>query len=403
GAAAAYYLAKAGCPVTLIDRGRVGGAASHGNCGYVCPSHVLPLAVPGAITATLKTLFAANSPLKIRPAAVLGNLGWFLGFARRCNQRDMLNAAVGIHALLSSSRSLFDSLIRDENFDCEWDPVGLLFVFASQSGYDHYADTNALIREHFGVAAKRLGAAELLAAEPALKPGAAAGAWLYENDAQLRPDRLMTGLRGALDRLGVTIHENREFTGFAFAGRSVTAVHTDQGDLPCSAAVVATGAWTPLFAEQLGAKIPIVPGKGYSVTMPRPRVCPTRPMIFEEHRVAVSPFRTGLRVGSTMEFAGYDDTLDRSRLQLLHDAAAFYLREPRTEPIQEEWWGWRPMVYDGNPVIDAAPRAGNVIIAAGHGMLGLSSATGTGKLVAELVTGTPPHIDPGAYSLARFV
>src|SRR5439155_25346727 len=133
-----------------------------------------------------------------------------------------------------------------------------------------------------------------------------------------------------------------------------------------------------------------------------PKLCPKLPMIFEEHRVAISPFQSGYRIGSTMEFAGYDDSLNRRRLQLLKDGAAFYLKEPFAEPVQEEWWGWRPMTYDGKPVIDFSPKCGNVLIAAGHGMLGLSMATGTGKLVAELLSGTATHVDPSHYSLKRF-
>jgi D-amino-acid dehydrogenase len=165
---------------------------------------------------------------------------------------------------------------------------------------------------------------------------------------------------------------------------------------------VAAGAWTPLLNEPLGYRVPIIPGKGYSVTMPRPAVCPTYPLIFEEHRVAVSPFRSGYRIGSTMEFAGYDATLNRSRLSLLYDGAKLYLRDSVCDPVQEEWWGWRPMVYDGKPVIDRSPALGNVVIAAGHGMLGLSMATGTGKLVAELLGNEKPHVDVGHYEISRF-
>jgi D-amino-acid dehydrogenase len=130
-------------------------------------------------------------------------------------------------------------------------------------------------------------------------------------------------------------------------------------------------------------------------------VCPTHPLIFEEHRVAVTPFRSGYRIGSTMEFAGYDATLNRSRLSILTEGAKAYLREPLAEPVQEEWWGWRPMTADGLPVIDRAPAARNVLIAAGHNMLGLSMATATGKLVAELLGGEKPHVDPGPYRLRR--
>jgi D-amino-acid dehydrogenase len=153
---------------------------------------------------------------------------------------------------------------------------------------------------------------------------------------------------------------------------------------------------------ELGCRVPIQPGKGYSLTMPRPAVCPTYPLIFEEHRVAVTPFASGYRLGSTMEFAGYDDTLDRSRLGLLTDAAKLYLKDPFAEPVQEEWWGWRPMTSDSVPVIDRAPAASNVLIAAGHNMLGLSMAPATGKLVAEMLSGGATHIDPAPYSLKRF-
>jgi D-amino-acid dehydrogenase len=402
GTACAYYLAKAGKRVTLLDRGRVGGGCSHGNCGYVCPSHVLPLAAPGAVGATLRTLLRRNSPLKVRPGFLLANLGWFLRFARRCNERDMLDAASGIQALLNSSRALYDELLSAEGIDCEWDTHGLLFVFQSRAAFDHFADVDRILRERFALPAERYDADALVRLEPALKPGAAAGGYLYRSDAQLRPDRLMSEWRKVLDRLGVEVREGCELTGFVRDGGSSVAARTTQGDIAASAFVVAAGAWTPLLNDQLGCRVPIVPGKGYSVTMPRPAVCPTYPMIFEEHRVAVSPFRSGFRVGSTMEFAGYDATLNRDRLRLLRDGAAVYLRDPGGESVEEEWWGWRPMVFDGKPVIDRSPAMRNVLIAAGHGMLGLSMATGTGKLVAEMVAGQKPHVDTGHYALNRF-
>jgi D-amino-acid dehydrogenase len=125
-------------------------------------------------------------------------------------------------------------------------------------------------------------------------------------------------------------------------------------------------------------------------------------MIFEEHRVAVTPFQSGLRLGSTMEFAGYDETLNRNRLRLLTDAAALYLNYPLTGSPVEEWWGWRPMTPDSLPLIGPSPALSNVHLAAGHNMLGLSMAPGTGKLVAELVTESRPHLDPAPYRATRF-
>lgn len=400
GACCAYFLAKTGRTVTILDRGRFGAGCSHANCGYVCPSHVLPFAAPGAIWSTLKTLFQRNSPLKVRPGVVLRNPGWFLGFARRCNRRDMLASGHAIQALLNSSRSLFTELIAAERIECEWESKGLLFVFKSPQSFEHYAHTDELLRREFAMPARRFDSAALAALEPALRPGLAGG-YLYESDAHLRSDRLMSELKRVLISLGVEIRENCAALDFANANGHATAVRTSSGEIPGDAFVLATGAWTPLLNKELGCRIPIQPGKGYSITMPRPASCPTYPLIFEEHRVAATPFGSGFRLGSTMEFAGYDDSLNRSRLSILTDAAKLYLTEPLVEPVEEEWWGWRPMTYDGVPIIDRTPVARNLIIAAGHNMLGLSMAPATGKLVAEMLGETKTHIDPGPYSLRR--
>lgn len=400
GACSAYYLARAGFRVRLLDRGRVGAACSHANCGYVCPSHVLPLAAPGAVWSTLKTLLQRNSPLKVRPGVVLRNLGWFLGFARRCNYRDMLSAGHAIQALLNSSRMLFEELIREEKLDCEWETKGLLFVFQTRNAFEHYAHTDELLRREFAMPAKRFDSDALAVLEPALKPGLAGG-YLYESDGHLRPDRLMSELHRVLLERGVEVREGCEVLGFVRENGKSRAVRTPGGDIEADQFVIATGAWTPLLNRELGGRVPIQPGKGYSITMPRPALCPMYPLIFEEHRVAVTPFASGYRLGSTMEFAGYDDTMNRSRLSILTDAAKLYLKEPLAEPVQEEWWGWRPMTSDGLPVIDHSPAMNNVLIAAGHNMLGLSMATATGKLVSELLGAGPPHIDPAPYALRR--
>jgi D-amino-acid dehydrogenase len=401
GAACAYHLAKAGRAVTIVDRAGFGEGCSHANCGYVSPSHVLPLAVPGALWSTFKTMLSRNSPVKVRPGTVLLNPGWFLGFARRCTERHMLAAGAAIRGLLGSSRRLYDDLLRDERIECEWESKGLLFVFRTAAAMDHYAETDQLLRDRFDTPARRLDGSQLAAMEPSLKPGLA-GAWLYEGDAHLRPDRLMTEFRRVFAGLGVEIRENCPVTGFLHCDGRAAGVRTAAGDMLADDVVVATGAWTPKLAKQLGCKVPIQPGKGYSVTFPRPAGGPTYPMIFEEDRVAVTPFQSGFRVGSTMEFAGYDDRMNRDRLALLTSAADRYLQTPPSGPPTEEWWGWRPMTPDGVPVIGPSPAMPNVWMAAGHNMLGLSMAPATGKLVAEMVTGTKPHLDPAPYAVTRF-
>ncbi|MBY0456060.1 MAG: FAD-binding oxidoreductase, partial [Gemmataceae bacterium] len=284
--------------------------------------------------------------------------------------------------------------------DCEWETKGLLFVFRTPKHFEHYAHTDEFLRREFAMPARRLDSHALAALEPALQPGLAGG-YLYESDAHLRPDRLMSELRRVLVSLGVDIHEECEARFFAKANGLATVLRTTARDLVADHFVIATGAWTPKLNAELGCQVPIQPGKGYSLTTPRPAVCPTYPIIFEEHRVAVTPFASGYRLGSTMEFAGYDETMNRSRLAILTEAAKLYLKDPLAEPVQEEWWGWRPMTPDSVPVIGFAPAARNVLIAAGHNMLGLSMAPGTGKLVDELIAGGKTHLDPTPYRVGR--
>ena len=400
GAACAYYLRKAGRAVTLIEQRAFGSGCSHGNCGYVCPSHVLPLAGPGALWGTLKTLFARNSPLLVRWRLDPAMWRWFWQFTRKCNQRDMLHAGHAIQALLTSSRTLYDELVAATLTDIEWEALGLLIVFQSQRGMDHYTETDRLLRREFNMGATRYDGPALLALEPSLKTGIA-GAWHYQTDGHLRPDKLMRAWRRVLAAQGVEIREQCELRDLVVEGRLARRLVTNHGDLPADQVVVATGAWTPLLQRLLRAPIAIQPGKGYSLTMPRPTVCPKYSMIFDEHRVAVTPLASTYRIGSTMEFAGYDRSLNPNRLQLLRDGAALYLREPHAEPVLESWMGWRPMTPDSLPLIGRTPAIENLFIAAGHGMLGVSMSPGTGRLVTELVSGATPHIDPTPYAVGR--
>jgi D-amino-acid dehydrogenase len=401
GAASAHFLLESGWNVTIIDRGRFAGGCSHGNCGLVCPSHVLPLAEPGAVGKALRAMFQQSSPFYIKPRFDLDLWAWLWSFARRCNVDCMMESGRAIRALLHSSMSLYRELIGRNGLECEWEMRGLLFAYRDRAQFEAYAPTNELLSRTFAEPAIRYAGDELPGVEPALK-GGLAGGWYYRSDAHLRPDKLMASWRKLLEARGAVIHENCELRRFVREGGRAAAVETSLGPIPADAFVIATGAMTPMLSGRLGCRIPIQPGKGYSITMPRPAVCPAIPLIFPETRVAVTPMRSGYRLGSMMEFAGYDQSIKPGRIELLKRGAEPYLREPWAHPIKEQWFGWRPMTPDGRPIIDRSPALSNVVIAAGHNMLGLSMAPATGKLVAEMLGGSPPHIDPSPYSAARF-
>lgn len=401
GAMSAWNLSQAGCDVTIVERDQFGAACSHGNCGYVSPSHILPLTRPGQVKATLRELMKRNSTFAVKPRFSRDSLSWFWKFARRCNQRDMMEAAAGRHEMLQSSKRLYQQLILEEGIHCEWKEVGILFVFDTPQGFEHYRSTEKMLRDEFGVGATPYDGDQLIEIEPALKSGLG-GAWHYEDDCHLRPDKLMDSLRAKLEQRGVTFLEQTSVDRFIRENGNARAIESGGQEIEADKFVVATGAWTPFLNKHLGCKIPIEPGKGYSLTMPTPVRMPKFPIIFEDAHVAITPMETKYRIGSTMEFVGYDTSINPKRLQLLKTAAEKYLHDPYCDPIEEEWYGWRPMTWDGKPIIDRSPAMKNVWIAAGHNMLGISMATGTGRLVRELMLDENPHVDAKHFSIARF-
>ena len=401
GCSSAYYLCRFGWSVTLLERQSIGSGASHGNCGYVCPSHALPLSGPGVVAHTLSSLFRKDAPLAIPPRFDPGLWKWLLQFTGQCTSERMMHAARGRNALLASSMNLYRNVVREEAIDCEWTDHGLLLVYKSRKVFDAYKATADLLKCQFGIEAVPYHGEDVRALEPSLKSGMAGG-WHFPADAHVRPDKMLAGLKRAIEHRGAVIRENLEVLSLDVDVQRITTVQTTAGPLTADVIVLATGAEAPRFSKAVGCRLPIQPGKGYSLTMSPLHNPPRIPMIFEEHHVAVTPLESAFRVGSTMEFTGYDRTLNAKRLALLRKSAAEHLEEPLPEKVEEEWAGWRPMVYDGLPCIGRAPGATNLIVAAGNGMIGLATAPATGKLVAEIASNQTPHLDVEPYSLNRF-
>lgn len=399
GACCAWYLRQAGREVTIIDQAGFGAACSHGNCGYVSPSHVPPLPGPGQLLYGLQGLIKRNGALRIRPGFNWSLWSWLIKFGKRCNAKDHHQASHGRHALLQSSRALYDELIESNGLQVNWKKDGLMFVFREQKNFEHFGQLNDRLTREFSLSAEAVDGAQLAELEPALKPGLA-GAFHYTGDAHLRSDLLMSEMQRLLISAGVSIQTETKLLKIN-GGSTAISIETDQGEFSADDFVVATGATTPFLNDELGCQIPIQPGKGFSITMPRPSICPKYPMLLEEVHVGITPFESAYRIGSTMELSGYNTTMSEERLNYLKAGATEFLKEPLADPIQEQWFGFRPMTWDGLPYIDATPRFSNVWVAAGHNMLGLSMGTATGRLITELITDQPPHIDPRPYRIGR--
>ena len=400
GLACAHYLVQAGREVCVIERDTVGSGASHGNCGLVVASYLLPLCAPGVVRKELRGLLRPDSPLYIKPALDLALWSWLVKFAARCRPAFLQEAVRARERLLGSSDRLFQALLRDHALDAEFERRGHLIVFRTEHGMRGYEAKNEQLRP-FGHAAEPLTGRALRALEPALREDVF-GAWYHSTDSHLRPDRLLASWKQVLIESGVGFEEGCRLERFRSTGDRVTGVVTPKGEFTAAEVVLAAGAWSAPIAAELGLRLPLQPGKGYSVTMARPAVCPRIPCSFAERRVVATPWPSGYRLGGTMEFSGFSTALDPRRLAALTAAAGEYLTDPVGHPVVERWAGLRPMTYDDLPVIGRAPRFRNLTLATGHGMLGITTAPATGKLVAEIVCGREPHIDPRPFRPERF-
>ena len=400
GLSCALHLLESGRSVRVLERGRIGGATSHGNCGTITPSHAPPLASPATLRKGLKWMLRPDAPLYIKPRLDFGLASWLLHFAARCNEHDRRATARAKGALLKLSRELLEDSVRRHGLDCEFETRGLRYVYRSAEAFEHDAGELEELAE-LGIAASRLTGAELERAEPALKPGLAGGIH-FPGDAHLRPDRYTAELARVVRQLGGVIEEGNEANGLLESRGRVQGVQTAFGPRPAAAVLVCLGPWSAPWLKPAGLKLPIQPGKGYSITWSRPPLAPSVPLVLREQSVCVTAWDSGFRLGSTMEFSGYDGSLNRLRLDALEKAAAQYLHHPSGPERGEEWFGWRPMTWDDLPLIGPAPGLEGLWLATGHGMMGMGMSAASGRLLADLLTQAEPCIDPSPYRADRF-
>ena len=400
GLSCAYFLAKAGREVTILDQSAPGSGASHGNCGTITPSHAPPLAKPGMVRQALTWMVQSDAPFYVRPRIDPVLWRWLWQFARRCNWQDFEQALAGKARLLLQSRRLLGELIHNESMDCEFRERGHLTVFRSEVELAAFDWWPRALRS-VGMDVEPLDGAALRLREPTLRPEVIGG-FNTPLDAEFKPDRYVAELARVVRGLGVRITEGAEIRQLGRDGSRINTVSTSSGDFSAPQLVLALGAWSPLLTRQLQLRVPIQPGKGYSITSTVPTRAPRVPIVCRERSVAITPWENSYRVGSTMEFSGYDQVLNRTRLDALIRGAAEYVVDPIGAERIEEWCGWRPMTSDDLPIIGRAPGFDNLWLATGHGMLGMSMSAATGLLIADLLTGRPPNVDPAPYAPARF-
>jgi D-amino-acid dehydrogenase len=400
GVTSAYYLAQDGWDVTLVDKGEVCAGSSYGNAGLIVPSHVVPLAAPGVWWQGLKWMLSPESPFYIKPRLSLDLAKWLWRFRAACAPARMRLAIPLLRRLSVESLALYRELAEKGGFDFGFRESGSMTVFFTPEGLAHGREEAQLLRQA-GVAVEVLDGAAARSAEPALKPGVV-GALLCREDALLVPDRFVKGLARLAASLGVKVSTGTEVIGFRPAGDRIRGIETTRGAIEADTVVLAAGAWSPEIGRVLGLRVPIQPAKGYSLTYRRPTRGPNIPLLPAEGRFAITPMDRFLRFGGTLELAGMDLSVKRRRVNALRRNALRCIEGVDELELLEIWRGLRPCTPDGLPLIGRSARFGNLVLAAGHAMVGMSLGPMTGKLVAQLAAGVAPPPDVRLLDPERF-
>jgi D-amino-acid dehydrogenase len=400
GLCAAYSLRQRGADVTVLEGNRTGSGASWGNAGWIVPSLSGPVPAPGLTSYTLRSIGKPDSPVYLRPRFDPALPGWMWRFWRKCNAGSHDR---GLHAtarLAARTFDLYDGLAADGVQFRMWRD-GLLFAFRTESAAD--AELNYLrAMEPFGykIPETILVGSDLRAVEPALGSGSVAGLMIGE-ERHVDPGSLTAGLTARLRELGVNVLEGAEVTSFASLAGRVTAVQTTAGRFSADTFLLAAGAWTTPLVRQLGVRIPMQAGKGYSFSI-KPKVAPTRPLYLGEAKVGVSPMGDRVRLAGTMELSGLNLRIDQRRVDAIATGARRYLAEWPDQPVEDVWTGMRPLPADGLPIIGPLPGYDNVVVSTGHAMLGITLGPASAELVADLILDrrTPTELEP--FALTRF-
>ena len=405
GVSSAYQLAAAGHEVTVVDRQPAAALeTSYGNAGEVSPGYSAPWAGPGVPLKAIKWLLMQHRPLVIRPHLDLGLVRWGIAMLRNCTQaRYELNKSRMVR-LAEYSRDCLKALRAETGIQYDERMQGTLQLFRTQAQLDGTAADIAILRR-YGVAFELLDRDGCIRHEPALAGVREkfVGGLRLPGDETGDCFKFTQNLAALALRRGVQFRYGTQVRRIVKAGQQVDRVVTDSGDMRADAYLVALGSHAPLFLRTVGLRLPIYPVKGYSITVPITDAsgAPESTVMDETHKVAVTRLGDRIRVGGTAELAGYTLKLHDSRRETL----AHVVRDlfPRGGDVgrAEFWCGLRPMTPDGTPIVGPT-RLPNLFLATGHGTLGWTMAAGTGRVMADLMSGRKPEIDLDGLTVERY-
>ena len=405
GVTSAYYLAKAGHEVEVIERQPgVALETSFANAGEISPGYASPWAGPGIPQKAIKWLMMRHPPLIVRPTLDPYMVRWVLQMLTNCTtSRYAINKARMVR-VAEYSRDVMVALRADTGIKYDERTQGTLQLFRTRKQVDG-AHKDIEVLDEYGVAYEVLDRAGCIAAEPGLGNSSAdiAGGLRLPGDETGDCHIFTRRLAEMAAELGVVFRYGVSIDGLAVSGGAVTGVRTSMGPVVGDRYVLALGSYSPVLARQVGVDLPIYPVKGYSITAPitDAGVAPVSTVLDETYKIAVTRLGDRIRVGGMAELSGYSSHLPPRRRQTLSHCVNELFPGASDTVSASYWTGLRPMTPDGTPIIGAS-RLANLFINSGHGTLGWTMACGSARITADLVTGTPPDIDiadlgPGRY------
>lgn len=404
GLSSAYYLNKSGWEVTVIDKGDFNDNCSYGNCGYICPSHFIPLATPGIVKQGLKWMWNSKSPFYVQPRFDWNLINWGLKFIRSATKDHVETAAAPLRDIAILSKREYESWLATPHFDFAYQHKGLLEIFQTEAGGEHAKHTVEKAQELGLTDTVLLSKDELQALEPQTRINGL-GAILFNCDAHCYPNKLMQNLLTHLRNSGVKLIANEEVMKFEKNANKVQKIITASNVYESDEVIIATGSWGRQTAKLLSVKIPLMPGRGYSVTLEDSPYKVNYPAVLLEGRAAITPMDGNkIRFGGTMEITSHKTPPRMNRVQGILDAVKrFYPDFDVPLPTKEKiWYGYRPCSADGLPYIGRVKKYSNVTVATGHSMLGLSLGAGTGLLVDAIVNNKKTEMDMNPFAVERF-
>lgn len=400
GVSAAYYLARAGAAVTLVEMGDLCNGSSWGNAGMVCPCHSTPVPGPGVLAQGVRWMFNPESPFYLRPRLDAEFAAWLWRFSRYCSAGAQARAIPLLRDLQRCSQALYEQIITETGLECDYERAGGLELFLTEEKFAHAAHEVEKMRS-FGLDWEWLDRAAVHALEPAVHPEVVGGIH-YRGDAHLNPAKFVEGLAAAAKKYGAEILTGTEVTDIQREGSRVTGVATPAGWFRFREVVLAAGAWSGALARKLGIRMPMQAGKGYSITMARPPHGPRIPLHLAEARMAITPMGGWLRFAGTMELAGIDTSINERRVNAILRNGKKYLVDLGEPVVERIWGGMRPLAPDGLPYLGRSREVTNLIAATGHGMLGISMGPVTGLLVKQIILGEQVEMGVEALEVGRF-